>query len=438
MPERHPVSARRSRPVTFAVRLLSAIATLVGVAACTEDFQGGAACPELCPTQPTAFRDTTLEVVELDTTISGFPTLGLAQSLLLATRPDTVEASIVLRFDVLPTSYMPSLSSRDTTSITKVDSVFLRVVIDSTGARGLTQVELQAYDVDTTESSPSPATLNALFRPDRLIGSVPITTVAARDTVRIPILKSVLEKKIADRARLRIGIRLAGASSAQLRVLAFNVNGIASPLLAFDPATDTTYAPVGAAPNTTFGGTTAEELLAAAVASLATKSTSDAGPQVLTVGGFPSRRTYLRFNIPSVILDSSSVVRAELLLTQVKSPGVDGRDSITVVPLIGATTSQLTDIRRAMDLAAEGQFAFPQLLGLRVIPADSGVRRLNLLGALNNWSALPVGTPKVLILRTASEGSEPGEFRFYSMEALPSLRPRLRITYLRRVDRALP
>ena len=87
--------------------------------------------------------------------------------------------------------------------------------------------------------------------------------------------------------------------------------------------------------------------------------------------------------------------------------------SISVVPLIGATTAQLTDIRRAMDLAVEGQFAFPQMFALRVIPADSGVRSLNILGALNNWSALPVGTPKVLILRTASEGSEPGEFALF-------------------------
>ena len=438
MPERYPVSARSSRPLKFAVGVLSAIALMVGVAACTEDIKGGAACPELCPTQPAAFRDTTIEVVELDTTISGFPTLGLAQSLLLAARPDTVESSIVLRFDVLPTAFTPNLVGIDTVTITKVDSVFLRVVIDSTGARGLTQVELQAYDVDTTETNPSPATLRALFRPDRLIGSVPITTVAARDTVRIPISKAVMEKKIADRARVRIGIRLAGASSAQVRIFAFSANGIASPLLAFDPTTDTTYSPVAVAPNTTFGGITSEELLSAAVSSLASRTTADAGAQVLTVGGFPSRRTYLRLKIPSVILDSSSIVRAELLLTQVKSPGVDPRDSISVVPLIGATTGQLTDIRRAMDLAVEGQFASPQLLALRVIPADSGVRRLSILGALNNWTALPVGTPKVLILRTASEGAEPGEFRFYSMEAAPSLRPRLRITYLPRVDRALP
>lgn len=422
----------------FAIGLLSAMAMSVGMAACTDDIKGGAACPTLCPTQPSAFRDTTIDAVELDTTLSGFPTLGLAQSLLLATRPDTVESSIVLRFDLLPTAFAPNATGADTLTITKVDSIFLRVVIDSTGARGQTQVELQAYDVDTTETSPSAAVVRSLFRPDRLIGSVPITTVAARDTIRIPISKAVMEKKIADRSRVRIGIRLAGANSSQVRVVAFSNSGIASPLLAFDPTTDTTYSPVAVAPNTTFGGITAEELLVAAVGSLVLKGTPDPGAQLLSVGGFPSRRSYLRFNIPRVILDSSSIVRAELLLTQVRSGGVDPRDSITVVPLIGATTVELTDIRRAMDLAVEGQFTFPQLTALRVIPSDTGVRRLNVLGALNNWTALPVGTPKVLILRTTSEGSEPAEFRFYSMEAAPSLRPRLRVTFLPRVDRALP
>lgn len=438
MPERHPVSARRSRPFTYAVGLLSAILATVGAAACTDDLQGGGACPDLCPTQPSAFRDTTIDAVVLDTTISGFPTLALSQNMLLATRKDTLETALVVRFDKLPTSFVPNTSGSDTLSITKVDSVFLRIVIDSTGARGLSQVELQAFDVDTTDGNAPQSVIRTLFRPDRLIGSVPITTVAARDTVRIPISSAVLEKKITDKSRLRVGIRLSGVTSSQVRVVAFNISGLASPLLAFDPSTDTTYSAVGVAPNTVLGGTTAEELLAAAVAPLTIKGTTDAGPGILSVGGYPSRRSYLRFTLPSVVLDSSSVVRAELLLTQVRNRGLDPADSIFIVPMIGATTTEVSDIRRSMDLAVEGSFAVPSLNALRVVPNDSGVRSLNILGALNNWTALPLGTPRVLILRTANEGAEPGEFRFYSMEAPAGVRPRLRITFLRRGDRALP
>jgi len=406
------------------------------VAACTDKIDGGAACPDLCPTQPNVFRDTTLYAVDLDTTISGFPTLGLSTAVLLANRPDTVESSAVIRFDVLPTAFTPN-NTGDTVTITTVDSVYLRVVIDPTGARGAAQVQLQAYDVDTVDTSPSSAVVRSLFRPDRLIGSVPITTVAARDTVRIPISKSVLQKKLAEHSRFRIGIRLAGVTSAQIRIVPQR-SGFPSPLLTFDPSSDTTYLPQTVSANTTFGGTAGEELLAATVSSLLIKGTPDAGVQTLTVGGLPSRRSYLRFNVPSDILDSSTVVRAELILTQRPVRGIDPKDTIAVIPLIGVSSTLVTDIRRAMELAAPGLFTSPVLDSLLVFPSDSGAKTLNVLGVVRNWAALPTNVYRALILRSSHEGSEPAEARFFSNEAPLALRPRIRITYLPRVDRALP
>ena len=435
MPERHPASPRRLRTLKPAA-VITAIVLAVLVTACTDKINGGAACPDLCPTQPNAFRDTTINAVELDTTISGFPTFGLSTTILLANRPDTVESSAVVRYDVLPTAFTPN-NTGDTVTITAVDSVYLRVVIDSTGARGAAQVQLQAFDVDTTDTSPSSAVIRSLFRPDRLIGSVPITTVAARDTVRIPILKSVLQKKITEKSRLRIGLRLAGVTSAQIRIVQQR-SGFASPLLTFDPSTDTTYLPQRVSPNTTFGGTASEQLLAAAVSSLLIKGTPDAGAQTLTVGGLPSRRSYLRFNVPSNIVDSSTIVRAELILTQRPVRGIDPKDTIAVVPLIGVSSVLVTDIRRAMELAAPGLFTSPTLDSLLVFPSDSGPKTLNVLGVVRNWAALPATVYRALVLRSSHEGSEPAEARFYSIEAPLSLRPRIRITYLPRVDRALP
>ncbi|MEO7363532.1 MAG: hypothetical protein ABI120_24590 [Gemmatimonadaceae bacterium] len=438
MPERHPVSARRLRFLTSPVAICAAIALAVGVAACTDDLEnGGAACPALCPAQPNTFRDTLIDAVDLDTTIAGFPTLGLGSSIVLANRGDTVQSYAVLRFDLYPTTYLPNRSATDSLPITTVDSAFLRVIIDSTGARGAAQVELQAFDVDTTDSNPSTATLRSLFRADRLLGTTPITTVAARDTVRIPISKSWLEAKIAAKARIRIGVRLGGNSSAQVRIVQQSL-GLASPEITFDPNTDTTYIPYGISPNTAIGGTTPEQLLAAAISPLTIIGTLDAGAQTLSVGGLPSRRSYLRFNIPQSILDSSTVVRAELLLTQRRNFGVDPTDTIGVVPLIGISSALVTDIRRAMELAAPGFFTTPSLDSLLIIPSDSGVKTLNVLGVFRNWASLPISVPRVLVLRSSNEGAQPAEARFFSMEAPASLRPRLRITYLPRVDRALP
>jgi hypothetical protein len=440
MPERHPDNPRRLRTVKSTLSLLVAVASAVIAAACVDQIDGGGACPTLCPTQPNLFQDTTLYPVELDTTISGFPTLGLSQSILLASRGDTVESYGVIRFDALPTAFTPN-GSGDTLTITTVDSVFLRLVVDSTGARGNTQVELQAFDVDTTEGNVSSAVVRSLFRPDRLIGSIPITTVAARDTILIPLSKAVLEQKLANKSRFRVGLKLSGLASAQIRIVQTSF-GFASPLLAFDPTTDTSYIPQGVSPSSKFGGESEEELVAASVSALLVKSPTTLPAQTLGIGGLPGQRSYLRFNVPRYILDSSTVVRAELILTQRPSNAIDSRDSIAVVPLINVSSNLVTDIRRAMEFAAPGVLVAgannPPLDSLMTVPSDSGTKTLNIRGVVNQWATLPDNVFKALVLRSSNEGTQAADTRFYSMEAPLALRPRIRITFLPRVNRALP
>jgi hypothetical protein len=422
MPERFSIFTRLSRRTLTALTTVAAIALVVGIAGCSEDLSSGLACPTLCVASGNNFRDTTLDAVELDTTIAGFPTLGLATSLLLASRKDTVQSSIVIRFDSLPTSVVLS-GATDTTTISGVDSAYLRIVIDSTGGQGASQAILQAYDVDSvTLQNPTPAQVEMLFRPDRLIGSVPVTPIAARDTIRIPLSNAALFSKLHSHSRVRIGLRLAGTTSAQLRIVAFN-GGVGSPLISFDDPADTAYIPVGVAPQTDIAGATVEEVLSATVYSLADTPTANADAQTLVVGGYP-------------IIDSSTIVRAELVLSQRRSPGVDPTDSLFVVPLVSTATYLVTDIRRAMDLAAEGYFA--GLDSLRLTPGDSGTQTLNVLSVVRTWSLLNTKITRAIILRSSKEGSQPAEARFFSSEGPPALRPKLRITYLPRVEGAIP
>ncbi|MDQ6611379.1 MAG: hypothetical protein M3Y64_03015 [Gemmatimonadota bacterium] len=415
--------------------MLASVAVAMGAASCKENLDGGGACPTLCPTQSNDFRDTTIDAVVLDTTLSGFPTLGLSNTLVIANRKDTVETYAVIRFDQLPSSFTRDASTT-TDSISAIDSVYLRVVVDSTGGRGLTQVDLQAYDADSTGvSDPSPALVLSLFRPDRLIGKLSITPSAVRDTLRIPLSKAVVLSKIRSQIPLRIGLRLNGLVSGQIRIRAIS-SGFASPVLSFDPSTDTTYAPIRVAPVTVLTGATSDVILAHTIYTLTNKLPADAGTQTLTVGGWPSRRSYLRFSVPSYIVDSSTIVRAELLLTQRASPGVDRTDSIAVVPLIGTATNLVTDVRRAIDLAAEG--IFNGLDSLRTVPGDSGAKKLNVLALVRSWAVLPANITRAIVLRSSNEGAEPAEVRFYSAEGPAAFRPKLRITYLPRVDRAVP
>src|SRR5262245_60394391 len=85
--------------------VVAALVAVAAVAACTEDYEGGAACPSLCPEQNVVVIDTTFDPVALDTTVFPFPTTGTETELLLARRGDTVDTRPVIRFDSLPKYY---------------------------------------------------------------------------------------------------------------------------------------------------------------------------------------------------------------------------------------------------------------------------------------------------------------------------------------------
>ena len=405
----------------------------VTAAACTESLDGGAACPSLCPSTAESFRDTTVDAVVLDSSLAGYPALGLSPLILIANRPDTVVTSAIIRFDVLPTVFSANRGAT-VDSIRAVDSVFLRFPLDSTGRRGTRPVTLEVYDVDTTASDSVTSVVRSLFRPDRRIGSLVFTPSAIGDSIRIPFSKTVMAAKIAAKGRLRLGVRIRGGSG-QLRAVAF-VSGSGAPSVVFDPSTDTTYAPQQISPSTIVPNSTADVELAYAVYTISDIASPPPGANTLVVGGFPAYRSYLRFNVPSRITDSSTIVRAEVLLTQQASTFGNAADSVGLFALIPTTTSLVTDLRRILDLAAAGSFAGVD--STLLLPSASGVRAVNVLALARTWRTLPTNVPRAIAFRIGLEGAQPAELRFHSSKAAAALRPRLRITYLPRSEFALP
>jgi hypothetical protein len=112
-------------------------------------------------------------------------------------------------------------------------------------------------------------------------------------------------------------------------------------------------------------------------------------------------------------------------------------DSVTLVPMVPSTTTLVTDLRRVLELSAEGVLAGLET-GLRVVPRDSGERTVNLLALTRTWRNLPPNVARAVAFRIDGEGSQPAEVRFHSIEGAPSVRPRLRLTYLPRAEFALP
>lgn len=417
---------RRARPLLLAALMVG------GVVACGEELESGAACPILCAGQDVAVFDTTFEAVSFDTTVLGIPGFGTEGSLYLASRGDTLDVRAVVRFDSLPSTF--SKGGGDS-AITRLDSAYLALIVNATATRVRGSVRVDLFDVDTAESDSVASVVQSLFRPDRLIGSSTFDSAQVKDSIKVKVNNAKLLAKVVGKQRLRLGIQVSSANGAELNI--GSIEGGTSPILRFDPAPEDTAIkelgvfPVSQTPpnNTVVSGDYLDYTLIVAAPPLA-------GGEILAVGGIPNKRAFLRFDVPSRILDSSTVLRATLLFTQQPNRTIDPRDTVAIVPEISLATEDVTDVTRTALILAG--FAFDTL---RVAPADSGARTLEVATAVRQWAsanASEIPQQKVLILRSTREGVSPFELHLSSREAPAALRPRLRVSYALRTSFGIP
>jgi hypothetical protein len=421
------------------VALLAGVVGLSAFAGCREQLDGGASCPLLCPAEPAVLRDTLLEAVELDTTLVGFPLAGLNASVLVASRGDTLVTRGVFRFDLLPRTFAVN-NSATTDTIRAVDSTFFVFLLDSAGSRGTGNVTIEAYDVDTTDSDSSAAVVRSLFRPDRLLGSRTVPRDSLRDSLRLRLNDSLVAIKAREGRRLRIGLAVRGTGGAQMVVRALVANGTGV-RVQFDARGDTIYAPLQNVLTSLTPTDNVDFANAYQAYTVPVITTPLPARDEWAVGGIPGRRSYLRFRIPRGIQDSSTIVRAQLLLTQRRSPSVDATRGITLVGYVGNATTVVTDLSRAAALASLGRDLLTGALvidTLRVAPSDTGLRVISVVSVVRSWATLDSTVPRAIIFGTDLEGISGQELRFASIRAPASQRPRLRITYQPRREFGLP
>jgi hypothetical protein len=143
---------------------------------------------------------------------------------------------------------------------------------------------------------------------------------------------------------------------------------------------------------------------------------------------------YMRFNVPAFLIDSVDIVRATLLLTQQPNNAIDPGDTVRIIPLVSLAGVAVTDVARAAQITA-----IATADTLRVTPGGSGVHELEVANIVTLWRGQKIeDTPRALILISTREGTSPLEARFFSAEAAPESRPRLRISYLARKATGLP
>lgn len=406
-------------------------------AACTEKLQNDSVCGTLCPEQQVGVRDTVIEPIELDSTLTGFPLLGSEPSMLLAARGDTADTRVIVRFDtLLITSFQPTVAD-SARPITELDSAYVRVHLDPRGAIRPASVTLEVYDVDTTGTSDTAqAAVLARFRPDKLVGSLTLPGEKFIDSVDVPLNKTYFVNTLQGVRRMRLGFRLKSPQPAQLRMR--SLEGGLPALLRYRPPGDTSVKviPQSVSSNTPLADPLVRSDLIDYV--LTVKGTPAPPGTELSVGGLPARRSYLRFAIPSRILDSTNVLRATLTLTQrpVRAFALD--DTMPVILSLSTAASTITDVVKASSflspvstfrsIASVLVFATDTL---KIVPTDSGQKKIEMAGILQLWKASgPNGVQRVMVLRSGAESSLPAEFRFFSRRASAALRPTLRISYV--------
>ena len=393
----------------FALLLLG---TLI-LAGCQEKLTAPADCPALCPGgEAQIFDEVLTPITGADSSFRGYVQPYSASALLVSNGLRGYEERAIVRFP----RRSDSVNVRDTLRTLVIDSVAfgLTLVARDTNATGL-QVQLyrlpRALDSTTTYAQVDPA-----FVPENLI-----TTIAVADSVNSGTLRAVIQG--ADLARVAIPPADSGVLGLGVRINAPAPTGVR--LGSSGSGTGAgfiTYATLNI-PDTGTARLRTFALNATFNSTLAAVQQQD-DSTLLTVGGEPSSRALIRFDLPPRIRDSANVVRATLELTPVAT-----------IPGLPTDPVRLGARAVLADLGAKSPVESRFGVGVDTITAGtSGTVDIEIVRLMQQLWLGSSTRPTALILSLSPELEAASFTRlvFYSTRAAdPAVRPRLRVSYLR-------
>jgi len=444
------------------------LAAIALAAACSERLDSSANCPVLCTDNALVFKDTILDIVVSDSAFPGFTGIGerwpapalatvndfgfLNESFVpVVSRPDSVDIRQVFRFDTLPRTLSPT----DSTQVTAVTDSKLLLVLDTARSllpSGSTTVSIYDVDDSTLTVDTVQSAIAARFTPARLLTTrtftraevladtlVGLGSLSSSRAFPISIPNASMLRLVKERKRIRLGLRITSGSSAALRFVAPTRNAPElTPRVTYDPSPDTAVRPwvVG----TQFGDGSASGLQFRSQTLVVRDRTVLLNDGSLEAGGMAGVRSLLKVQVPRRFLDTVTIVRASLDLTQRPlrfTPGAtDGvrlRMRVGIAgPALGSDPRRLVEF---LDPTIEGV----QLPSLRILPADSGVKSFDVGGALRVWLTQDSTIATSFILYSEGETFQEQRPAFFSRRnSNPAVRPRLRVTYTLRREGAIP
>lgn len=390
-------------------RLGSITVFLLGIgllAGCQEELSTPAECPELCPGTSLVVFDTVLHAVQgRDSSYTGYIGANEVPALLVS---DGISAGEARAFATFPRR-TDSVLIAGVQTFVAIDSVAFTaqlVARDST----VTGLKIFYYriapDLDSTVTL---AAIDAMMTPEALIDSLVVSDTLRRGTLRLVLPADKLDRLIGpepDSGRFGLGLRIKAAEATGIRLGSTFSNQGGPVFIGYGHAAVT---------DTALQRQTLT--IPAEKSNYVIEFPPVSGADQLIVGGKFGTRSILRFDIPRLIRDSSTVLRATLELTP-------------VVPVPGLPNDPINlQVRGVLvDLGAKSP-SLSTLVGSGLIQANStDVQLIEVFTIASAWFGPGNIAPTTLLMGVTPEGGSFGRPEFYS-SLDPVNGPRLRITY---------
>lgn len=385
---------------------------LLAVAACSEDqVTAPGACPEFCVTVNVGASDTLLTAaINRDSSYVGYVPAHGATELTVAGPGSLFESRGVLRFfrftDTIP------LNAGDTATrpVVATDSFQLLLVRDRNTAN-IGDLKVGIYRLPPTiDSTVTYATLANYFEDSTFLAEVAVPAETESDSFTVTLPTSSFPTFRADDLNAALGLTVRSASPAFVQL--GTAEGARGAVL-------TRYVTIDSVPGTP---THRSVSLGTLLDTYVFEPIPPVPPNALVVGGAPSARTFIRLDIPSFIVDSSSVVRATLML-------------VPAEPVIAAPGDTLLVLAHglASDIGPKSP-VLPALTdsagraGVRIVAGMTDTIKVDITEVMRAWKQDSVSA-RALILRVEREGGSYGQLRFWSTADATRL-PVLDVTYV--------
>ena len=400
---------------TSAWRSAAAAALLAGALACAEQITTPGTCPDYCPADTLSLVDTVLTgIVVADTSIRGFNTeseLGFV----LAGDQDSLRTLSYLWFQALPQRWFPISSDTVGVPIAAVpDSIRLtfQITARDTAVGDLRILVYRApvtLDTSTLEfDTLAQYAVDSLLLDSLIVDSLLGDSASGAISHLVPVALFTPDSADSNRIALVLDVRSAGRTTV---ALASTQTGQGPRL---------TYHVRGAPPQDTL--TTSIQLVPDYDTYARTPELAVGTATGIRVGEVPSARALLFFQLPAYIVDSVTIIRAQLELRLSQPAAGRPREEFLVraVPVLRYFGGKSVVVP---DTSAYGS-------GL-VTAGDTGTVRIEVARPLRLWRGIPTDSlPRVLQLRNRFEGLSLGGFEALGSGAGASA-PRIRITYVR-------